>query len=211
MLRRCVWSRNVKNSCSIYIYIYIYDISSLRVKSKTINASGGTEACLDWSLPRNWRREQKQNSEQTPQLIVQDGPNSSYPVKFHHDKSFSTHPSFACGFRNIHFAPSISKNAKTRHSVLVTVNIRNTCWEEIRLQNRFLSPGPFLTIRLCRNKVEAEVQLQPSVSQRFLLADPFRLRKITTDSYVLDLVDTECPGERNTKLDLTFMKPCNVI
>jgi len=27
-----VWSRNIKNRCSIYIYIYIYDISSLRVK-----------------------------------------------------------------------------------------------------------------------------------------------------------------------------------
>ena len=34
MLRRCVWSRNIKNGCSIYIYIYIYiyDISRLRVK-----------------------------------------------------------------------------------------------------------------------------------------------------------------------------------
>ena len=30
MLRGCVWSRNIKNGCSIYIYIY--DISSLRVK-----------------------------------------------------------------------------------------------------------------------------------------------------------------------------------
>ena len=28
MLRRCVWSRNIKNGCSIYIY----DISHLRVK-----------------------------------------------------------------------------------------------------------------------------------------------------------------------------------
>jgi len=26
---RRVWSRNIKNGCSIYIYIYIYDISSL--------------------------------------------------------------------------------------------------------------------------------------------------------------------------------------
>jgi len=25
-VRRCVWSRNIKNWCSIYIYIYIYDI-----------------------------------------------------------------------------------------------------------------------------------------------------------------------------------------
>jgi len=32
VLRRCVWSRNIKNGCSIYIYIYIYDISRLRVK-----------------------------------------------------------------------------------------------------------------------------------------------------------------------------------
>ena len=28
-MRRCVWSRNIKNGCSIYIYIY--DISTLRV------------------------------------------------------------------------------------------------------------------------------------------------------------------------------------
>ena len=33
VVRRCVWSRNVKNWCSIYIYIYIYDISSLRVNT----------------------------------------------------------------------------------------------------------------------------------------------------------------------------------
>ena len=35
MLRRCVWSRNIKNGCSIYIYIYIYiyDISRLRVNA----------------------------------------------------------------------------------------------------------------------------------------------------------------------------------
>jgi hypothetical protein len=33
VLRRCVWSRNIRKRCSIYIYIYIYiyDISSLRV------------------------------------------------------------------------------------------------------------------------------------------------------------------------------------
>jgi len=24
VLRRCVWSRNIKNGCSIYIYIYIW-------------------------------------------------------------------------------------------------------------------------------------------------------------------------------------------
>jgi len=24
VLRRCVWSRNIKNECSIYIYIYIW-------------------------------------------------------------------------------------------------------------------------------------------------------------------------------------------
>ena len=36
MLRRCVWSRNIKNGCSTHThthtYIYIYDISRLRVK-----------------------------------------------------------------------------------------------------------------------------------------------------------------------------------
>ena len=32
MLRRCVWSRNIKNGCSIYIY----DISRLRVKKSAI-------------------------------------------------------------------------------------------------------------------------------------------------------------------------------
>jgi len=24
VVRRCVWSRNIKNRCSIYIYIYIW-------------------------------------------------------------------------------------------------------------------------------------------------------------------------------------------
>ena len=35
VVRRCVWSRNIKNGCSIYIYIYIYiyDISSLKVNT----------------------------------------------------------------------------------------------------------------------------------------------------------------------------------
>ena len=33
MLRRCVWSRNIKNGCSIYIY----DISSLKVKANLIS------------------------------------------------------------------------------------------------------------------------------------------------------------------------------
>ena len=35
VLRRCVWSRNIKNGCSIYIYIYIYiyDIRSLKVNN----------------------------------------------------------------------------------------------------------------------------------------------------------------------------------
>ena len=36
VLRRCVWSRNIKNRCSIYIYIYIYDISSLKVNDLTL-------------------------------------------------------------------------------------------------------------------------------------------------------------------------------
>jgi len=36
VLRRCVWSRNIKNRCSIYIYIYIYDISSLSVNDLTL-------------------------------------------------------------------------------------------------------------------------------------------------------------------------------
>ena len=33
-MRRCVWSRNIKNRCSIYIYIF--DISSLRVNDLTL-------------------------------------------------------------------------------------------------------------------------------------------------------------------------------
>ena len=37
MLRRCVWSRNIKNGCSIYIY----DISRLRVKRPSYFASWG--------------------------------------------------------------------------------------------------------------------------------------------------------------------------
>jgi len=38
VLRVCVWSRNIKNGCSIYIYIYIYidDIRSLRINDLTL-------------------------------------------------------------------------------------------------------------------------------------------------------------------------------
>jgi hypothetical protein len=36
VVRRCVWSRNIKNMCPIYIYIYIYDISSRRVNDLTL-------------------------------------------------------------------------------------------------------------------------------------------------------------------------------
>ena len=35
VVRRCVWSRNIKNRCSIYIYIYV--ISSLSVNDLNIN------------------------------------------------------------------------------------------------------------------------------------------------------------------------------
>jgi len=35
VLRRCVWSRNIKNGCSIYIY----DISRLRVKQNLLDSS----------------------------------------------------------------------------------------------------------------------------------------------------------------------------
>ena len=53
MLRRCVWSRNIKNGCSIHIYIY--DISSLRVKYQTVAAAAeslqkGTGFC--WTSTR---------------------------------------------------------------------------------------------------------------------------------------------------------------
>jgi len=48
VLRRCVWSRNIKNGCSIYIYIY--DISRLRVNyllSELLHEYGS-----DWSPPK---------------------------------------------------------------------------------------------------------------------------------------------------------------
>jgi len=40
VLRRCVWSRNIKNGCSIYIY----DISRLKVnKHKSMSKPKGME------------------------------------------------------------------------------------------------------------------------------------------------------------------------
>jgi hypothetical protein len=42
VVRRCVWSRNIKNMHSIYIYIYIYDISSLRVNDLITGIETGT-------------------------------------------------------------------------------------------------------------------------------------------------------------------------
>ena len=47
MLRRCVWSRNIKNGCSIYIY----DISHLRVKLLVDRCSWPVDQVL-YYLPR---------------------------------------------------------------------------------------------------------------------------------------------------------------
>jgi len=41
VVRRCVWSRNIKNRRSIYIYIYIYDISNLRVNLMRLSIISG--------------------------------------------------------------------------------------------------------------------------------------------------------------------------
>jgi len=46
LLRRCVWSRNIKNRCSIYIYIY--DISTLRVKK------GIAQCIVNLVIRTNW-------------------------------------------------------------------------------------------------------------------------------------------------------------
>jgi hypothetical protein len=40
------------------------------------------------------------------------------------------------------------------------------------------------------------------VSQTFLPADPFWLRKITTDPHILADVNTGCPGDRYLKLKI---------
>jgi len=48
VMRRCVWSRNIKNMRSIYIYIYIYDISSLRVNCKRA-IFGLCHYCIEWA------------------------------------------------------------------------------------------------------------------------------------------------------------------
>jgi len=57
-LRRCVWSRNIKNRCSIYIYIYIYiyDISNLRVnwRSDFLNESEHQFSALWSSVSWTW-------------------------------------------------------------------------------------------------------------------------------------------------------------
>jgi hypothetical protein len=41
-----------------------------------------------------------------------------------------------------------------------------------------------------------------SVSQTFILADPFWLRKITTDSHILAYVNMDCMDDRYPKLDI---------
>ena len=52
VLRRRVWSRNIKNGCSIYIYIYIYIyyISHLRVKRRTWTFNSELRLLLESSL-----------------------------------------------------------------------------------------------------------------------------------------------------------------
>ena len=58
-MRRCVWSTNIKNRCSIYIYIYIYtyiyDISSLRVKYKdSFSDPSRFTGCITRNAPPTW-------------------------------------------------------------------------------------------------------------------------------------------------------------
>ena len=54
-MRRCVWSRNIKNRCSIYIYIY--DISNLRVKARHRKTASSTlkshHCCWSYSYYSN--------------------------------------------------------------------------------------------------------------------------------------------------------------
>ena len=45
-----------------------------------------------------------------------------------------------------------------------------------------------------------------SVSETFMLADPFWLRKITTDSHILADVNMDCVDDRYTKLDICISK-----
>ena len=59
-MRRCVWSRNIKNRCSIYIYIYIYiyicNISSLRIKeeiSETLHFEHSFLWYLNWGTSKS--------------------------------------------------------------------------------------------------------------------------------------------------------------
>ena len=47
---RCVWSRNIKNRCSIYIY----DISSLRVKDYNVSRKLIIAGCTDGILFTDW-------------------------------------------------------------------------------------------------------------------------------------------------------------
>jgi hypothetical protein len=44
------------------------------------------------------------------------------------------------------------------------------------------------------------VMIQYSLSQTFLLADPFWLRRIITDPHILAHVNTECTDDRYSKL-----------
>ena len=44
--------------------------------------------------------------------------------------------------------------------------------------------------------------LKPSVSQTFLLAEPFLLRKITTDPHILAYVNIHCPDDTHAKLKI---------
>jgi len=64
VLRRCVWSRNIKNGCSIYIYIYIYDISRLRVKWPR-------PLCVQLALYWNPQWVRRRGSRETPERGLQ--------------------------------------------------------------------------------------------------------------------------------------------
>jgi hypothetical protein len=67
---------------------------------------------------------------------------------------------------------------------------------------KLLKPDLSILSVLCIER--SKMTVCNSVSQNFLLADPFRFRKITTDPHIVADVNIECPDERYPKLNTYF-------
>jgi len=110
------------------------------------------------------------------------------------------------------------ESARAVHNQASTTGkLRGRLWSRVTLRNTLLTSRKFfefLEVAGTPRKFYfcAEIPLlkyaswaSTVFSQTFLLADPFWLRKITTDPHILAQVNTECLDDTHQKLKKTYL------